>query len=383
MGKTQIAGTAIKGQEVRIDVDGITIKDFAHKSAETAGLSQDDWYKKFNEGMHSYADEKGLKYLDGVTVKDDASMQQAIDSIYANGGTQSQAYNGTLRPLFKSMSGQGTKDNPFLYDPAWQPQTSAEWHPDQWRKLTPEEEKKYAGKTKHNDGSRLVASEEGTWAVKPQKDPIYADPLTQPYVARKGPSGIYKVTNGADPSKFVYAIKGDSPPNNDYAEISPAAANAIGADANPRGSNRATPDYAQIDYLGKGNLSTKNPPTFDEIQKEGKRLEDEAKKKAEEAKKKAEEAKSKGKKKKKTADAGERSGGAVRLVTGDTTIGLGKKQLFAAYAGPGCLHEGGGQPIVGSETVCVGRGQYPFARVTDSTNDNLMLNTGENTVLIG
>ena len=379
MAEPQVAGTAIKGQEVAIDVDGITIRDFARKSAETAGLEQGEWYRRFNEGMHAYADEKGVDYLEGITVSDDASMEQAVNSIYANGGTQSEAYNGTLLPMFKSMA--GTRKEPFLYDPAWQPQTAAEWHPDEWRKLTPEEEKKYAGKKTLKDGSRLVASEDGTYAVKPQKDPVYADPLKMPYIARRGPTGgIYKITNADDPTKFVYALKADTPPDNSKAEISPAASEAIGIVGNPRGTSGS----AAVDYVGKGNLlgPGKSPPTFDEIQKEGKRLEDEAKKAAEEAKKKAEEAKKKGKKKK-TADAGARSGGAVRLVTGDTSVMLGKKQLFAAYAGPGCLHEGGGQPIVGSETVCVGRGQYPFARVTDKTNDSLMLNTGEDTVLIG
>lgn len=79
-----------------------------------------------------------------------------------------------------------------------------------------------------------------------------------------------------------------------------------------------------------------------------------------------------------SADAG---GGRYQLVKGFPTVAVGQNQRLVGYADAACLHTGGGYVLEGSSTVYVG--QFPLARVADSTSDGYAVKTGDDTVFIG
>jgi hypothetical protein len=355
MAKTKAAGTALKGQKVAIDIDGMTPAEYAKRSAALAGMSQSDWFNQFNQGMQA----SGTSSVAGQNVTDASSFSQAINS------AQSQ---GQLGSMLKSVN--NANSGPFLADPDWQPTTSATWKTQQtdWKPVS-EKDRKKAVKN-GDDISSWVDTETGTFkpVTKTVAHPL--DPDKVPFIARQGypNGGIFALTNPNDPdSPTVYAIRGDYPPNNNFVEVSPAAATPFGIDPNPIATPTGTPNL-QADYLGPSNLlQNGQQPTFDQIQAEGKRLQD-----LKNAKKKD--------KKASADDPQNGSGGKFKVAKGEDSVRLGVKGFPAAYADASCIHTGGGYVADGSDSCRVGKGQWKFARVTDPTSDNYNLTTGEKSV---
>lgn len=361
MANTRAAGTALKGQNIAIDVDGKTPADFAKESAKMAGLDQAEWFKRFNEGMHQF----GPASVQGMNVTDAESFDKAIYT------AQQKSGSGPLFSMLKNIH----KSNVQMIDPAWQPTTTAKWTSEksEWQRVSDKEAKAELKKNKAYPPS-WVDAPGGPFKYVTTKKQHDLDPETVPYIARKGfpNGGIFRLTDPNNPdSQAIYAIRGDSPPDNSLVEISPAAARPFGVDPNPLGLS-GNPPKLQADYLGQSDLlKSGHQPTFDEIQREGKRLEEEARQKRKKEKKAA------------LTDPKNGNSGAFKVATGEDSVRLGKDKLPAAYADATCLHTGGGHVAEGSDTVCVGKGQWKFARVDDRTSDDYHLVTGEGTVGIG
>ena len=214
---------------------------------------------------------------------------------------------------------------------------------------------------------------------------VYVDPLDVPYVVGNGEPGTFvKITAPNGQSTYARILESGTT----KAEVSLRVWKNLGynnvttaAEPEPYLKVQTFPNSGGFPKLRKDRDFDQYHFNNDEIQRAGKLIEDGKVKRIDtrDDLKRAEG----GGNKQASADpaAAPSGGGGLRLEKGFQTVAIGKNMRRVGYANAECLHEGGGYVLEGSATVYVGK--YPFARIGDMTSDELAVETGDETVLIG
>jgi hypothetical protein len=386
MGKTKIAATAQQPLEAAICSDGMKVADAARMSAAGAGLTEQEWFRRFNDGVRAYGKQTGRPFLQSANITDAASMKTAIDGWYGKGG---DPYNDFMNPMYENIArGQkkalGGKD--FFYDTNWQYKTSARYGTSwkEWVPVSDKDLKKSRKRTaaKIKDGSWVEDCSGRVFTEVTKTVYSYIDPLTTSFIARKHAplGGMYKITNPTT-GKSTYAMVMERSPGkheSTRAEVSVKVGNEVGVAGSPNATTGSMKDgklvleepKLKIEYLGQHTLPKRDDglpatqPNEDQIQAEGKKLDPRAPKTP------------------KASPPSASTGGVHQVIEGEASVRLGGLMLPAAFAGPACIHTGGGHVKQGSSSVFVGRSMLPFARVTDPTSDGFEVKTGEDSVEI-
>lgn len=230
--------------------------------------------------------------------------------------------------------------------------------------------------------------------VGANKEKIYVDPTEIPYVVSNAgtPGSFVKVTAPNGNSTYARILEAGT----EYAESSLKTWKNLGYD---NVTTKAAPaGTLKVEPLGGGALpkaaSARSAETYffnnDEIQRAGKLLEKGYKidtrddLRAAEAKEQQKQGQQQQQQQQTSASADPAvpaGGGGPRLEKGFQTVAIGKNMRRVGYACEQCTHEAGGYVLQGSATVYVGK--YPFSRIGDMTSDELAVETGDETVLIG
>jgi hypothetical protein len=369
MGKNK---AAVAYPAAAIDGDGRAPGSYIEASIKSSGLSREEWFKRFNEGIAATGHT--------ANITDGASFQQWIDerySGYSKQGISNDGYGTAKGPgLYHDMltinrvGSSGLNDNlkkgeprkNLLYDTGWQYKATLKFPVStidaSGKKKTTY---KYADLSKANYIARTMKLKDGVLTA-----------------ADGGHVGdIYKVYDPQNPENFTYAMLGDSSPNtaktNDRnkTEVTTPAIESLGWSGTPNGGIKGSPSLV-AKRLGPNTMMKQSgsrlmpyapatEPTNAQIIRDGEILDWKLRLKPEAPK----------------------SSGSFQLKLGENTVMLGPDALPAGYADATCLHTGGGYIAEGSQSVFVGKGLWNAARVDDTTSDGYFVTTGALTVEIG
>lgn len=375
---------AVAYPEAAIDGDGMAPGSYIEASIKSSGLSREEWFKRFNEGIaatdhpanitdgpsfQSWLDERYSDYK-SKGVSNDGYGKAGGPGVFHDMLTINRVGSKGLNPPVPPWHGK-KKDRPkppprkdLLYDTGWQYKATLTF-PVSW----------LDDKGKTRTGVRYADLSKGHYIARKLRLNKQTGVLEAADGGRVG--DIYKVWDPTNPGQYTYAMLADGSPSNDdvndanTTEVTGPVITSVGMVGTPNKGISSGSGKLVCKRLGPSSLpkQTDNKalpnapltePTDEQILRDGARLDG----------------------KPLTPEAA-KSAGAFQLLKGEQTVLLGPDQLCAGYADVTCIHTGGGYIAQGSQTVFIGTGQWPSARVDDPTSDGYFVATGAVTVEVG